>query len=325
MIVKGKMNLYFQRFLEYTFQIQRRLHMIKYIFIVFLLIIPSLSQSQEPTPSAREVNQPPKNDRNSKYTKSINMQRGSKDLPVFVETLETQSDRDEKIDNRNHREKESTNNWWIMVFTGGLLFTASAQIGLFYWQLWLIRRSIEDTKIAASAAQKSADVAEKSVEIMSDTAKKQLRAYLSVTIGSGSFQDRFSKIKFEVVPSLDNSGSTPAHKITYWAKSEILPVPLPDDFNFPHVDNKFQSSFVLGPNQGISLNAIVDEYIPDSEVEEVKIGNNRRVYIWGIVSYEDVFGDSHYTKFCHSIYFFTGADGLVKVSGHYDKNYNDAT
>ena len=61
-------------------------------------------------------------------------------------------------------------------------------------------------------------------------------------------------------------------------------------------------------------------FADDKEVEDVKIGKGKALYIWGIVSYEDVFGESHFTKFCQSTHF--GPDG--KVFGFFLPKHNEA-
>src|SRR5208283_1367214 len=44
-------------------------------------------------------------------------------------------------------------------FTLCLFLAGSAQVVLFLWQLWLIRESLDDAKVAAEAAKESADAA----------------------------------------------------------------------------------------------------------------------------------------------------------------------
>lgn len=52
------------------------------------------------------------------------------------------------------------------------------------------------------------------------------------------------------------------------------------------------------------MNAFADDFCPDEEVESIKVGGKGRVlYVWGIVTYKDVFGESHSTKFCHTVNF----------------------
>jgi hypothetical protein len=57
-------------------------------------------------------------------------------------------------------------------FTFLLVVVGAFQVGLFLWQLWLIRESLDDAKIAAEAAKEAADTA----KIQAETAQATLRA-----------------------------------------------------------------------------------------------------------------------------------------------------
>ncbi len=82
---------------------------------------------------------------------------GSKDFPLIVETLESKSDAAEKERTAQHRAQEIATSRSTNQLTGGLLTVAVIQLGLFFWQLCLMQRNIQDTRKAADAAQKSAD------------------------------------------------------------------------------------------------------------------------------------------------------------------------
>jgi hypothetical protein len=100
-------------------------------------------------------------------------------------------------------------------------------------------------------------------------------------------------------------------------------VPLPADFAFPLPDEAIGGS-PLGPHQNATLNAIVDDFCPDEEVESIKVGGRGKVlYVWGIVNYKDVFGESHFTKFCHTVNFIRiGTED--KVMGFYIARHEEA-
>jgi hypothetical protein len=166
----------------------------------------------------------------------------------------------------------------------------------------------------------SAKAATDSVTALKERAAKQMRAYLSVVIGSGVYQERDKQLRFEAKPNLVNAGHTPAHNVKYKAKAEILPVPLPDDFSFP-LSVDFLGGALLGPQQTAFMSAIVDNYCDDAEINDIKVGKGKALFVWGVVYYEDVFGDSHYTKFCQSTLW--QADG--KVFGYYIPKNNEAT
>jgi hypothetical protein len=169
-------------------------------------------------------------------------------------------------------------------------------------------------KIAASTEAATASVS---------AINKQMRAYLFVVVGSGAFQDRASNLKFAAAPTLVNAGNTPAYKVAYRAKTAILPIPIPNDFTFPLPEEPVGGT-PLGPHQNATLNAIADDFCPDEEVEDIKVGAKGKVlYVWGVVTYKDVFGDSHVTKFCHSVNFLK-AGAEYRVTGFYIGRHEEA-
>jgi len=168
----------------------------------------------------------------------------------------------------------------------------------------------------------SSKAATESVAALKDRTARQMRAYLCVVVGSGTFQEQVHGLKFAGSPSLINCGHTPAYKVSYRAKAAILPVPLPEDFTFPLPDESVGGS-VLGPQQNAVLNAIVDDFCADEEVEGIKVGQDKVLYIWGIVNYKDVFGENHFTKFCQTVNFFrVGTEN--KVTGFYIARHDEA-
>jgi hypothetical protein len=70
---------------------------------------------------------------------------------------------------------------------------------------------------------------------------------------------------------------------------------------------------VLAPQQDFTMGAWVDRrYDDDNEAEAIKRGIGRRLYIWGTVTYDDVFGEQRYTNFAQNIFgwrFQTEANG----------------
>jgi hypothetical protein len=189
-----------------------------------------------------------------------------------------------------------------------------------------MKESVKEAARLASAMEMvskemslSSKAAMESVVALRERTAQQMRAYLCVIVGGGDYQDRAKNYKFASRPMLINAGHTPAHKVSYKAKAAILPVPLPEDFAFPLTEVSIGAALV-GPQQNATLGGIVDDFCDDKEVEDVKIGKGKALYIWGIVDYEDVFGESHFTKFCQSTHF--GPDG--KVFGFFLPKHNEA-
>jgi hypothetical protein len=53
-------------------------------------------------------------------------------------------------------------------------------------------------------------------------------------------------------------------------------------------------------------------------------GNTRRLYTWGKVTYDDVYGGSWETHFCIN-YWFVKVGDEVKVFGNFHPEHNNAT
>jgi hypothetical protein len=165
-----------------------------------------------------------------------------------------------------------------------------------------------------------------SVLASDEVSKRELRAYLTVVIGTGVFQERRDEdkggdLKFESDPLLVNTGRTPARRITFKARAAIMPVPLPNGINLPDAPDEGIGGNILGPQQNANLFAIVDGFCADKDVDSIKYGKgDKGLYVWGRVTYEDVFGEDHFTLFCQHIYWDLGD----KVRGHYIPGRNDA-
>ena len=190
--------------------------------------------------------------------------------------------------------------------------------GVTAWAIILTLLAIaEQTKQTAKAAVAT----EASVESGKDAAKRQLRAYLVVTIGGAVYQEREKGIRFAAHPMLTNTGQTPAHNVKVLAKAEIFPVPLPKDTSLSEIGDDLGET-ILGVNQPANMNGIVSVFCHDDEIENIKAASKgKSLYTWGLVTYKDVFGDEHYTRFCQQIYWLP--DG--KVYGYYTPGRNEAT
>jgi hypothetical protein len=74
------------------------------------------------------------------------------------------------------------------------------------------------------------------------------------------------------------------------------------------------------------MNAMIDrDFFDDSQVEDIKRGRGRRLYIWGTVTYEDAMGEQRYTKFAHNIFWIRLRDGREPILGNYVDRHNEAT
>lgn len=133
---------------------------------------------------------------------------------------------------------------------------------------------------AAWEAGGSAKAAEASVKIASDTAKRQLRAYLSVSGATVTWKN--DRIVLAEI-SIKNTGQTPALWVHHF---QTIAVGEPADFAIPYVESGFPTTDI-GAN--IEMHFSLDSG-PVSE-ESWTLARNREipVYVWGEVKYWDVF------------------------------------
>lgn len=168
----------------------------------------------------------------------------------------------------------------------------------------------------------SSKAAVDSVAALRERTAQQMRAYVTVNIGTAVYQERNKGLRFEGKPLLINTGHTPARNVSFRTSAAILEAPLPGDFTFPFT-TEIQSTATVGAGQNAVLSGIVEDFVDDAEVEDIKIGKAKRcLFVWGIVTYEDIFGESHYTKFCQSLFWQLDSKG---VYGYYYPKHNDST
>ena len=145
------------------------------------------------------------------------------------------------------------------------------------------------------------------LHISQDTEKKQLRAYLALdnmqTSGSGTVIN----VKFNV----ENFGQTPAKNCYISGNLAIMPFPLPSNHVFPIPPTKFKQSSIITPRatkpSTVDVHATVT---PDEKKEIFSTNSERRLYLFGVLNYQDIFNDYHFLKFCY----FLNIEGKPKKS-----------
>jgi hypothetical protein len=166
-----------------------------------------------------------------------------------------------------------------------------------------------------------------SVTASEEVAKRELRAYLTVVIGAAIFQERRpvedgGDLMFECRPLIVNNGQTPARKVTFKARAAIIRHLALKETYLPEDPDAGSGGSIIGPRQDANMFAVVEGFCPDEEVNDIKLGTgDRGLFVWGKVTYEDVFGDEHFTRFCQRIYW----DATGNVRGNYIPGRNDAT
>jgi hypothetical protein len=192
-----------------------------------------------------------------------------------------------------------------------ILASFTVLLALFTLALW------SATSKMSLDAKASAD---KTLKTIDDNSKKELRAYISVIVGDAIFQETGKGLRFQGRPVMVNTGRTPAYRVGFKAMAEILPVPLPDNFEFP-LTGESTGAATLGPHQNFIMSPVVPGFVLDSEVPEIMKCNGRALYVWGVVTYRDAFGRLRKTEF--SQHLLWQLDG--KIMGYYTDRHNHST
>ena len=168
---------------------------------------------------------------------------------------------------------------WKLISDPVALFTAV--LALFTWRLIVVGR---DQHSVAIRAIKSSE----------DSSRREIRAYLSVEIQGmapvGANQTPTAKI------STTNVGQTPAYNVrtaieVLMLQDSITAVQVPDGTEMPKVGT------TIGPGRGQTTGSTRYGLLK-SAYDEYAAGDLRFAVV-GTVIYEDIFGETHHTRFFH--------------------------
>jgi hypothetical protein len=182
-------------------------------------------------------------------------------------------------------------------FTFGLFVVGGFQAGLFLWQLWLIRESLDDAKIAAEAAKDGAQAARDSVKLSEEALIAAQRAYVAV-----HRINAFSKVNvtngevvgWDVFVVWENAGNSPTRNFLSNVNVMLSKDKLSPDWDFPDgwIDAppawRNDPNAVLGTINAKSTLEGARKFIPTPMFEQVREGKIF-MYIWGWATYRDVF------------------------------------
>lgn len=326
-----------------------------------LLVANASAQSNRPSSSSGGSNQQPKPVTQPAQQQTSPDLRGTENAPVIVKVLEAPKSEQEAAQEKADRQDVSSANWWMVRLTGVLGLIGIVQAGVFWIQAGRLKEtikkmdeiargqtadmqsSIQEWKRVAGAMEGVASAMGANVVLLRETVtsakenvatakriadqqeligKLQTRAFLAVEYVGVVPQNNATLYKFEPRIRLNGSGLTPAYKVRFRAAADVLAFPLPDDFAFPLPDPVATASAgMLGPRNSFILSAVAPRMYSDPEIAEIRAGVSRRLYIWGIVSYEDAFQVPRSLKFSQSIVWL--ADGTNTMSFN-TARHNDA-
>ena len=127
------------------------------------------------------------------------------------------------------------------------------------------------------------------------TAKKQLRAYLGVHSADVGFTRGLSELHelLQAIIQIKNAGQTPAHNVVQCIKAEIRPLDNSSRvFVSPTTD---RGPIVMAP--GTRLEIRYEFAASHAKLVEMQSKNTLAIYVWGAVTYQDIFGDKQTLSF----------------------------
>jgi hypothetical protein len=216
------------------------------------------------------------------------------------EKTEEEKKRERQKDKIDRRIADYTERLFQATF--GLMIATGALAAVAFFQMREARESIEATKTLASAAVDHAGHADRAASIMSDTAKRQLRAYILGNGGSiqitGTSGHSFPRhdprppadIEITATFVIKNFGMTPAYEFTVWRAVNLWSAKAPQYGEIGETIGKD----IVGPGTEVSIVARLI-LTPDDYVA-VKSGA-KEIYSWGRADYIDAFKEKRYFRF----------------------------
>jgi hypothetical protein len=180
-------------------------------------------------------------------------------------------------------------------------------------------RSADAMRDVAKAVAANAEAANDTLALYKNANIRQNRAYLMVELGGVVAQNKETNYRFEVRMTLQNVGNTPAYNVRSNIHADLLPIPLPNDFQFPAFVPKISGTSTMGPHQSNFFTAIANRIYSDDEIHEMEFGPNKQLYVYGTITYEGAFGISRKTNFCQQVLWIKGGGFMSYNVGKYNE------
>jgi len=168
-----------------------------------------------------------------------------------------------------------------------------------------MRQSIEHSARGASAMETVASAllintqtATQLLTLQKEVFRKQLRAYISVQFQGHIPENRDQNNRHEVRVNIKNVGHTPAHTITVSGRLRVLPYPPTPETDFSFATELNESRGHLAPQDSFYVRRWLEGFLSPDENAAVKEQNGIGLYVFGKVTYKDIFDESWYTDFC---------------------------
>ena len=195
----------------------------------------------------------------------------------------------------NHRHKEH----WLNSMRFGVdvltLFAVAFYAWVAYWQWDAMKRSVDETKRSADAAISAADTAKKTFEEQVKIFQQDQRAWVGPVEIPRPVIKAGTKATFAAI--ITNAGKTPALNFkTLFAYVDLAPGQnLVPRYNLSK--KAIPSVSTLLPSMRMVISIVTEDTTNEEDVRRLATGE-RVLHAFGQLTYDDVFGRPHSTKFC---------------------------
>jgi hypothetical protein len=172
------------------------------------------------------------------------------------------------------------------------------------------------------ASKRQANAAEAQIDVARDTEHRQLRAYLHINHGPITVSENTASAEIRI----SHSGQTPAYKIKLEADIQVGHFPLPDSekLSLPTggiPTHEYGALFGTDPiKQTISMPQNSNDAIEIQKRSRDRLAGGLQVfYLFGRVTYQDIFGNKWPYDFCFSFDPLNNPDGSERGCEKYNK------
>lgn len=163
-------------------------------------------------------------------------------------------------------------------------------ISLLLWQIILTRKAVEATGKATKAMQDANEIA-------TDTAKRQLRAYVASANASVNFGELLKPVSGVVQFLIQNTGQTPAYEVRVISHAELIAID-PDKFRFMLRNRTTPRVAMSNIGPGCSTMQNVSFVFAPHQISDILQGKVT-IFFAGLICYRDAFGVRHISTFRH--------------------------
>ena len=199
-------------------------------------------------------------------------QHGTDNFPVTIKILPASDAKANADKQEEHRKEKAHEDWWLTKATFWLAAVTTI-LAFFTGGLWFATyRLVSEAK---------------------DTARRQLRAYISLK--SGEIVISQDKKEFSVALKFINCGQTPAYSLSISFESEIRELSeIGQIFPSTKPIEERESKSMEGP--GIDINTAETKPFVNDQLNRVSNGTSA-IFVWGEINYIDIFNKPHWLKF----------------------------